>query len=184
MIDTIAAGRYTRALFELAEQENKLAEIEDALKLLKDSTVAQPKILSLVANPTLSDDEKFHLIQNIMPGKVPELLSHFFKVLLEKKRFALLPTIQSLFHNLYEKKHGIQDVELISPVPFSPTFMEKVKAVLKKKLRSEILLITKIDPRLLGGFLLRFAGKEIDCSFKNRIHEIQQKLFSIEPMSS
>jgi F0F1-type ATP synthase delta subunit len=43
----------------------------------------------------------------------------------------------------------------------------------------EIRLIPSTDPELLGGFVLRFAGKEIDCSYKNRLHEIQQKLLSI-----
>ena len=65
---------------------------------------------------------------------------------------------------------------MISAVALTGGFMEKVKAVLAKKLHAEIRLLASVDRALLGGFILRFAGKEIDCSFKNRLHEIQQKL--------
>ena len=72
---------------------------------------------------------------------------------------------------------GRQEVEMVSAVSLTPGFMEKLRAVLTKKLRSEIRLIPSVDRSLLGGFILRFSGKEIDCSFKNRLHEIRQKLF-------
>lgn len=177
MIDTIAASRYTRALFELAEKESRLAETDQALTHLKNLLETHPEILRLVANPTLSDEEKFELIRKILPKTIPELLTRFLKVLLEKKRFALLPAIQALFDDLFDKKRGIEEVEMISPVPLSAAFQEKLKAVLQKKLRSQIQLISKIDARLIGGFVLHFDDKEIDCSFRNRIHEIQQRLF-------
>lgn len=109
MSDAIAADRYTRALFELAEKEKKLPEVSSALERFKDILGNHPEILRLVDNPTLSNDEKFRFVENILAGNVPELLSRFFKVLLEKKRFALLPAIQALFHHRLMKKQGFQD---------------------------------------------------------------------------
>lgn len=189
MSDLIVAKRYTRALFELAAKSGDLAAIEDILKSLKDLTVSHPKFLRLIANPTLTEDEKYRLVRNLLPQDAPDLLDRFLKVLLAKKRFALLPDIQILFHASFEKKQGIQEVEMISAAPLSSDFLGKLKAVLTRKLRAsslttgsaetrtEIRLIPKTDKALLGGFVLRFNEKEIDCSFKTRIHEIRQKLF-------
>ncbi|HNX67913.1 MAG TPA: ATP synthase F1 subunit delta [Candidatus Omnitrophota bacterium] len=178
MRDTTAAGRYTRALFELAEEEQKLPEIEKALTQAEALTKTYPQIPLLVANPTLPDEEKLRLAESLIPAGAPELLNRFFRALIEKKRFGLLPEIREIFHKKFEKKQGLREVEVASAVPFSENFREKLTGFLKKKFRSEIRLIPKTETDLLGGFVLRFDGKEIDCSFKNRIHEIQQKLFN------
>lgn len=189
MSDLIAAHRYTRALFELSDKEQSLFEVDRVLHGIGSLLETHPQVLRLAANPTLSDEEKYRFVQNLLGDNAPELLRRFFKMLIEKKRFALLPQIQAIFHKSYEKKKGVQEVEIASATPFSKGFLEKLTAFLKKKLRSapgsiepearrEIRLIPKTEQDLLGGFILRFDGKEIDCSFKNRIYEIQQKLFS------
>ncbi|MDP3762715.1 MAG: ATP synthase F1 subunit delta [bacterium] len=189
MSDTIAADRYTRALFELAEKEGHLAPIDAKLHVLAKTLEAQPKVLLLMANPTLMSQEKYALALSALAGKTTGLLERFFRVLIDKKRFALLPEIEKTFHDRFEKKQGVQEVELFSAVPFSSEVLEKFKTVLTKKLRAsplavgsaartEIRLIPKTDHSILGGFILRFNGKEIDCSFRNRLHEIQQKLYA------
>ncbi len=178
MSDVIATDRYTRALFGLADKEGALAEIDAGLHALAKILAAQPKVLLLMANPTLTNQEKYSLALSALPGKKTGLLERFLCVLIDKKRFELLPDIQKSFHEAFEKKQGVQEVEMFSAVPFSSEVLGKFKAALTKKLRSEIRLIPRTDRGILGGFILRFDGKEIDCSFRNRLHEIQQKLFS------
>ena len=189
MNNDIAAGRYTRALFGLAEKEGRLAEIDAELHALAKILADQPKVLLLMANPTLTIREKYALALEALAGGKMKLLERFLRVLIDKKRFALLPQIQKIFHEVFERKQGVQEVEIVSTVPFSSEVLEKFKTVLTKKLRSasgssepgarkEIRLIPRTDRGILGGFVLRCAGKEIDCSFRNRLHEIQQKLFS------
>ena len=183
MSDAIAAGRYSRALFELADKEGLLAEIDAGLDTLVRILATQPKVLRLMANPTLTDQEKYTLASKALPEKNADLLKRFLRVLIDKKRFPLLPGIQKIFHGFFEKKQGLQEVEMFSAIPFSDETRGKFKAVLTKKLRCEIRLIPKTDRGLLGGFILRFNGKEIDCSFKNRLYEIQQKLLD-EPVAT
>jgi F-type H+-transporting ATPase subunit delta len=178
MSDAIAAGRYTRALFELAEKGGCLAEIDAGLLALTKVLETEPKILLLVANPTLTRDQKVELALRTLTDGRTGLLERFLRMLIDKKRFALLPEIQNLFHESFEKKQGVQEVEMISAVSFSSEFLKKITAVLATKLSAKIRLIPGIDRGLLGGFVLRFAGKEINCSFKNRLYEIRQKLLS------
>lgn len=182
MNDATAAGRYTRALFELAEKEGRLAETDAALHALARTLVSEPKILRLLENPTLTTTQKYDLAVKTLAGGTPGLLERFLRVLIITKRFMLLSEIQKIFHEAFEKKQGVQEVEMISAVYFSSAFLEKLKTVLIKKLSSQIRLIPRTDRALLGGFVLRFAGKEIDCSFKNRLHEIRQKLFANESL--
>ena len=78
MSDVIAAGRYTRALFELAEKDGCLREIDAGLLALGKTLEAQPKILQLVANPTLTGAQKIELaLQTLTDGRaVKRFLIH------------------------------------------------------------------------------------------------------------
>ena len=178
MSEEIASARYARALFELAMKENKLPEAEALLTEIAKVAKKHPEVMAIIQNPTLRQSEKSSFVEKIIPADSPALLKDFFKVLIEKKRFTILGDIQKEFHRLFEKKAGILEVEVLSAVPFSTALRDKLKKMLAAKLRSEIRIIPKTDASLLGGFLLRFGGKEIDCSFKNRIHEIEQQLIT------
>lgn len=188
MNDLTVAKRYARALFELAEKEGNLQETDALLHQLVKTLDAQPKVLLLISSPVLSLGEKHALALKLLPTSRQELLERFLCVLVDKKRFSFLPAIQQIFHDRFEKKCGRQEVEMISAVPLSEQFHEKLEAVLTKKLQSllaargtapqaKIRLISRIDKNLLGGFILRFNEKEVDCSFRTRVNEIRQNLF-------
>lgn len=189
MSESLASSRYARALFNLAIKENRLQELETSLLDFAKTVETHPEITSIVQNPTLKEEERFSFIEKILPAKSSDLIKNFLKVLLKKKRFPILGEIQAEFHRLFEKKQNILEVEVISAVPFSTKLHEKLKKMLaakfcltpdskKPETSKEVRLIPKINAELLGGILLRFEGREIDCSFKSRIREIEQQLIA------
>jgi len=178
MNETSAGNRYARALFELADKENCLPEIEALLTALAKLIKEYPEIPAIIQSPVIKETEKCSFIERAIPSGSPVLLKNFLAVLIEKKRFAILDEIHEEFHKLFEQKEGILEVEVISVVSFSKALLEKIKKIFSAKFRWEIRFIQKIDASLIGGFLLRFRGREIDCSFKTRIHEIEQQLLT------
>ena len=175
---TLVSVRYARALFQLAEQSGELIPTDQWLTHFSEETKHYPKMRSLMQNPIIATGEKTAFLEKLFPASTPVLLKNFLKVLVEKKRFLLFSEIRDTFHAMFEQQQGILEVELLSATPFSGKLQEKLKQVLGLKLRSEIRIIPRTEPSLLGGFLLRFAGKEIDCSFKNRFYEIEQQLLT------
>jgi F-type H+-transporting ATPase subunit delta len=178
MSDVQAGARYARAIFNLAEKERALPKIEALLAFLVKTTEGSPEVTAVIRNPVLKESEKADFIGALIPADSPALFRDFLRVLIEKKRFSILGEIQSEFHRRFAKQQGLLEVEVLSAVPFSKTLQEKLKKTLSVKLRSEIKLIPKTDASLIGGFLLRFNGREIDCSYKNRLHEIEQQLMA------
>lgn len=178
MSEEIAGIRYARALFELSEKERLLSETDTTLSSLADTAAGHPEIMAIVRSPILKESEKISLVEKIIPADSPALLKDFLRVLIEKKRFPLLARIRKEFHRLFEKRQGILEVEVVSTAPFSKDLQVRLQKMLSSKLRSEVRLIPKTDAALIGGFLLRFNGREIDCSFKNRFHEIEQQLLT------
>ncbi len=176
MIDRRAISRYARALFLLAEKEHHLEAADRDFAVIKKLVDQHPEISHLLLNSTISHAEKDDFIEKIVPQGISRLVVNLLKVLIEKRRFRELAFIQKEFHKLAEKKAGIQEVEAVTAAELSGKNAARLESILKKKLKCEIRLITRIEPEIMGGFILRFDGKEINASFKNSLDELKQKL--------
>ena len=178
MIDLRAAHRYARALFELAEKTGKLDLVDDQLLAVRDVVRKYPEISNLISNSTITIAEKEDFIGKIIPADTIPLVVNFLKVLIKKKRFSELPFIQETFHRLYEKKRRIEEVLLVSAVPLSGPNAARLEKVLETKFKSDIRLVAKTDPNMIGGLILRFGGNEVNAGFRSRLEALRQALTS------
>ena len=109
---------------------------------------------------------------------ISPLLMNFLKVLLKKKRFAELESIQLEFRGFYEKKQGVREVKVITAVPLSSENKNRLQAMLEKKWNATIRMAAHFDPQILGGMILRFDNQQIDGSYRNRLEMLRQQLLS------
>lgn len=170
-----AARRYATALFGLADRAGRTDAFEAELLRVRKVLEDQPALRGLMINPTLRLDDK----ERILDTKATRLsreVRDFLKVLIRKRRFVLFPEIQQAFHRLYEIKKGLQEVRILSAVPLRAGTQERLAAVFRKKLRSEIRLTAEVQRGLLGGLIARFEGKEIDLSCRSRLNALTQIL--------
>ena len=176
MIDLRAGRRYARALMGLVLRQGQADPVEKDFTAVRTVVDQHPEITRIVLNSTVPHAEKQSLMDKLFGEKIARPLLDFLKVLIEKRRFSQLGNIQEEFHRLYEKQKGIREIKVISPVALAPESRNKIAAVLKQKLRSEIRLVTEVDPKILGGLIVRFDGREMDMSFRARFFEIRQLL--------
>lgn len=176
MMDLRAVYRYSRALYELAEKQNTLDLIDDQLLAARELTETHPEISHLLSNSTIALTEKEDFLGKILPQETSLLLVNFLKVLVKKKRFQELPLIQKAFHRLYEKKNRVEEVTVISASELSAENTAKLESVLVKKLGLGVRLVTKLNPKMIGGLVLQFAGHEINASFRSRLEALHQLL--------
>lgn len=176
MMDLRAVYRYSRALYELAEKQNTLDQIDDQLEAARKLTETHPEISHLLSNSTIALGEKEDFLGKVVPAGTDTLLVNFLKVLVKKKRFQELSSIQKEFHRLYEKKKRVEEVIVISASELSKENAAKLESVLEKKLGSDIRLVNKTNPQMLGGIVLQFAGHEINASFRSRLDALHQML--------
>ncbi|HTL47141.1 MAG TPA: ATP synthase F1 subunit delta [Verrucomicrobiae bacterium] len=178
MIDHRAVSRYARALLGLAEETGQWEAIDSGLTAVRQLLEKHPEITHLVMNSTIGKAEKEDFLDKVLPASTPRLIADFLKLIVAKGRFHAFRFIQEEFHRLSEEKRGIREVTAVSAVPLPPEAVTRLTALLKKKFKSEIRLITETDPRMIGGLVVRFGGKEIDASYRSRLHELKQNLKS------
>lgn len=179
MMDHRAASRYARAVFELSLGAGTVDSVERDLALVQGMLESHPEISHLLLNSTISLAEKQDFLVKVLPADLMPLTLSFLKTLIRKRRFAEFAFIQKAFHERYETAKGIQEVTATTAFPMSDTIRVKLVDLLKRKLNLEIRLLEEVDPRILGGLLLRFGGKLVDGSYRTRLEEIEQQLKAV-----
>lgn len=178
MKDLRASNRYAGALFSLAEERDELSKVEQDLAAVSRVLEEHPQITRIVWNSTISAQDKEAALEKIFGRMVSPVVLNFLKLLIKKNRFSEIASIQKSFHTRFEAKKKIREVTVLVSRSLTEEAEKKLRALLNKKLASEIRLAVKTDPSLIGGLVLRFDGREIDASYKNRLREIRQKLLA------
>lgn len=188
----IIAKRYSEALFNLCLREKNLVEVEKAFDSFVNETTKNPKFVNFMESPVIPHKNKEELLAKIIPESMPPLLVLFLKLILSKKRFEILTTIESSFQQRSEKYRGIHKAELVTAVSVETATEKKLIALLEKGYlttefstqpatsgRITVKLVTKIDKNLLGGFILKLDERVVDASYRTKLREMRQKLSAV-----
>ena len=171
------AGRYSLALYELANENNSLDEVEEqSISLLK--LIDESKDFSLlIKDPTNSVNELQGVISKIADDyKLNSLLSKFLSFLISKRRFFYVKTILQDFVDTCSKKRGEVKAELISSKELSEEQVIKTKDELSQNFNAKIKLDYKYDKSLIGGLVIQVGSIMVDTSIKNKLQQIENTM--------
>ncbi|HCM42615.1 MAG TPA: ATP synthase F1 subunit delta [Candidatus Omnitrophica bacterium] len=182
----ILAKQYANALLNLSSAQKNTAEIEKTFDEFVNAAYKDPRFARFMNSPVVPVQEKENLLKKLMPQDAPAVLGLFLKLVLKKKRFEILPLIENTFQSLSEKKRGVRRAEYISASPITPEAQKKLTSVLESRSffkadaghPVKINLVTKVDPSLIGGFVLKLDEHVVDASYKTKLQEMKQKLYA------
>lgn len=164
------ASRYAKSLLELADEQNCLDSVHKDIELF--SSVAQnADFASMLKSPIISAERKQGVFNALFDGKISDLTTKYFKLIISKGRETQLKEIAKEFIKQYKIKNHISSVVLTTA---SPMGKDMVNGILEKLKNSgntakNIELETKVDPSLIGGYILRFDDKLYDESVAHKL---------------
>ena len=109
------------------------------------------------------------------PAKLEEDIEKLVQLLLRNGRLPYVKFILRSFVDLYRKENGIVEVRLTMASP-SPGLEEKLWQTLASTIGGTILFTSKVDPDLIGGFVLEVDDKQLNASAKSQLDKIRRKL--------
>lgn len=171
---TRIATRYAKSLLELAIDQNKLEPVYNDINSLKAATQNRDLYL-LLKSPIVHADKKMAVLKALFAGKMDTLTMAYLNLLVTKGREMYLPEIAAEFGNQYKMLKKITTVRVTSAAPLG----DAVLAELRKKLLASgattenLDLEVKVDPKLIGGFVLEFDNQRYDASAANKLAELK-----------
>ncbi len=173
----IATRRYSLALYELADENKQVQEIEEQsfalIKLIDDSK----DFVSIIKNPINKKEDQIDVIDKI--SKIYNfniLLKKFLFFLVEKRRIFFLDSILKNLVDICSQKRGEVKAKLIAAKQLSDNEVNKIKDELSKDFTNKVKLDYKYDPNLIGGLIIQVGSVMIDTSIKTRLKELKNKM--------
>jgi len=171
--DRVLARRYGLALYQSAlenKEERKIGE-----ELAKIGRKLSDK-MSAYNHPRISPEDKKSLLSREVGSSVSKRTMKFFELLIDKKRFGLLPQIALVYGGFCDEGEGVVHAKVRSAHELG----EKEQAGLAKRLGErfgkKIVLNLKIDESLLAGVIVRIGDWVFDASLKGELERMRGKL--------
>ena len=172
-----SAGRYSLALYELAQESKVLDEVESHSSEIIQLISKSKDFSSFIKDPTNKKEDQLNAIQKIFEYyKLNNLLNKFLSFLILKKRFFYVEKILKDFIETCSKKRGELKAELISAKKLTENEINNIKEELTINFTSKIKLNYKQDLSLIGGLIVQVGSTMVDTSIKNKLQQIEKEM--------
>lgn len=165
---------YAKALFDHAKELNLLEVALKDMKTVAELCQNSKEFRQLLKSPIVTIEKKQTIFQRVFADNLSQLSFTFFKIIINKKREAIIQDIALEFIELYKEHKGILTVNLKTAVPATDTIRTQVKDVMKQHHKGEIELIEEVKAELIGGFVLQWNNQQFDASITSQINRMQK----------
>ena len=169
------ARPYAKAAFEYARDHQALDAWSEMLGTL-GQIMASRDVQALVASPKFTTERKVALLVEVADIKVDDASRRFLDELAGQRRLPALGAIADQFERLRADHEQRVDVTVVSAFELDDKQQQKLSGALKKRLNREISITTQVDPKLLGGVILRAGDTVIDGSVRGRLNRLAEAL--------
>ncbi len=173
------AKRYAIALFELAKEQNSVAQISEELEVVSEVVENTNLFDTYFKNPKVSAAEKKNLVQTSFQGKISDTLLNTLFLLIDKKREGILFKMVEEFLKLTHLEQGIAEAKVYTAKPLTDAEKIAFEATFSKVAGKAKLTINNIvDPELIGGFKVRIGDRIYDGSVLSQLRRIERRMIS------
>ena len=171
----VAGRRYAAAVADLAREHGDWEVWAASLEALSLLTEEAGSLAALTAGE-IDEDRFLDLAREAAPEAGP-LQLNLFRLLRQKRRLALGPSIASYFAEIWDAERGVVRAELRTAVEVPEERREAIAAALaERRGGGTVMLSATVDARLLGGAVVRVGDQLVDGSTRTRLRALRARL--------
>lgn len=177
----LVSKTYGEALFEIAVEENKTAEMMEEVAGIVKILDENPDFDNLMKHPGISKQDKLQIIKDVFRGKASEELSGFLEIVVSKERYKDLRSIFQYFIDRVKEVSKIGVAYVTTPMELSDAQKKSVEARLLATSAYETMeMYYKVDASLIGGMVIRIGDRVVDSSIRTKLDELTKQLLQIQ----
>ena len=175
MPSTRVASRYSKSLFELARDTEKLEVVYRDISLISRTFAANRNLGLMLLNPVVRYDFKLRILQRVFQKQIGDLTYRFLELLSRKGRAELLPEICTAFTKYYYDQKGLVVAQVTGAVPLDDEIKSQLSEYVRKHTGKEVLLEEKTEDDLIGGFVLRVGDRQLNSSVSGMLRQLKKE---------
>lgn len=172
-----AAIRYAKAILDIANSNGKATNVNEDMKSIVAAVVESAELKEFLSNPTVKGDVKVAALSEVFASVQSETKS-LFRLLLENKRFEILPAVASQYNLLFDELNGVEVAKVTTAFPITPELEAKVMAKIKEFSNKSVTIVNVVDESIIGGFILRIGDKQYNASVANSLQTLKRELLN------
>lgn len=179
MTSGAAAGRYARALFDVAIKERADVEkVQSDLQQFVDLFAQHPSLAHTLGNPAIPASKKKAVAQALIEraGGLSPMVAKLMLLLAERDRLALLPDIARIYGERVMDHLNVIRAEVTTAVELAPDRLLALENGLQQATGRKVVLESKVDPSIIGGVITRLGSTVYDGSVTTQLQKLKQSL--------
>ena len=177
MKNQVIAKRYSRALFNLAQEQKAVEQYGTELDGFSEVLQDMPDLENALRNPLYPEAVKRALILKVTDQlDLSPVVKSFLKLLVEKRRMQHLPEIAEYYHKLIDDYSNIARAKVKAAVRLGGGEINEIAAALEKKIGKKIVVEFEQDSSLIGGVFAQVGDVVLDGSVKRQLLNFKESL--------
>ena len=174
MIGSDIAKRYARALFDIAQKEDKIEVIYGELKGFSSILKKSGDLAEFFANPVFDNSDKSAVIGDILDKiGMSTTTSNFLMLLVDKRRVNILEQIEECYQRYMDDVLNKVRVGVKTAFPLSSELSARIRKQMEGLTGKNVEMVIDEDPSLLGGVVIGVGDTLYDGSVKAQLNDIR-----------
>jgi F-type H+-transporting ATPase subunit delta len=173
MLTSKVAKRYAQGLLDFTNESGQTAtvfsEMKDVVKLMSQSVDLNKFFLT----PYIDAKKKTEVADEIFKG-LSLSSQNLIRLVIKQGRENQLKNIAQEFINKVEDINGVQRITLTTATELSKENIDQILKSTNLVNGSNFDLKVNVNPKLLGGYILRVGDQQIDASVKNKLNQVKK----------
>lgn len=169
--------RYARALLQTANEEGCAREVYEGLvRLTANYGLAIQQFNEALSNPMNEAQEKLQLLHAAIGDPVHPCLARFLEFVTEKRRENRIFLIALKYQELYRKEQHLLRADVTTATELDDKALASIGDYVRDTFHQDTELHVKVDPTLIGGFVLDIEHDRLDASIKGRLEKLKKEI--------
>lgn len=171
------ASRYADALFSLAKEQKKAAEIGAQLAALI-AVIHKSKALNNAVYSPLTERNALGAAAGDIAEKAgaDKLLVKAVRLMGASGRLPLIERVLAAYDAKLAEENDVVVATVITSADLKAPQKKKLEASLKESMGKEISLKLQVDEQMIGGMMIKVGSKLLDYSVRGRLAALQTQL--------
>jgi F-type H+-transporting ATPase subunit delta len=166
---------YARALFEAADEQDKLDEVREQLGQFADALDGDRGLQVFFFSPYFSTQEKVEGLRRAIDGAEPIFLN-FLELLLENHRMPAIFRIRREYDRLWKERNKLLPVHVTSAVELDEQTVQNIGDRIAEQTGRRVELSSRVEPDILGGIVVQVGNQVLDASIRNRLETLRKQV--------
>ncbi|MDD3114364.1 MAG: ATP synthase F1 subunit delta [Anaerovibrio sp.] len=178
MLNVQLARKYGMAIFEIAQDENRLEEYGRELSEVSQAVFAQAELKDFLTNPQIQPQDKKAILTKLLKAQISPLMMNFLLLLVDKRRIVLLEAINDCYQELSNKAQGIIIADVTTAYELKAELRARLSSRLEAVTGKKVQLRTHDDRSIIGGVVVKIGDTRIDGSVTGRLQALKAELMA------